>query len=296
MDPDASGDEMKETGMEAQVRMHLRTQYEGIFPPGSADRHYEEYVGLDFARELHAYVSDCHPMGGDTRLLDIGCGFGSFVLVCREGGVQAQGVDVADFDLEFARQRLADAYPADSAESVYRKMDAMRMDFDDATFDVVTLWNVVEHIPDASRVISEISRVLKPGGKCFLLAPNYFAFRREAHYQLPWIPLMPRSAARLYLKGMGRSPSFFDESIHYVTNRGIRRLFRRCGMEIDFESMPAVRKLGRIEHIRGAWKKRVAALAKKIGLLGAVRFGLAAVYGNPFKGSINLIAKKPDNR
>jgi SAM-dependent methyltransferase len=50
--------------------------------------------------------------------------------------------------------------------------DATRLEFDSGSFDAVTMFDVLEHIPDDSRAISEISRVLKPGGYFLISVPN----------------------------------------------------------------------------------------------------------------------------
>jgi MPBQ/MSBQ methyltransferase len=278
--------------MELAAKRHLQAQYTGIFPPSQLSSHFEEYVGLKAASELFDYMRECAPSGPGTRLLDIGCGFGSFVLLSRNNGLDAQGIDLADFDLAFARERLQSERPGEDGGTVYRKMDAQRMDFPDGTFDIVTLWNALEHIPDTGRLIAEAARVLKPGGLCFIVAPNYLAFRQEAHYLVPWLPLFPRGAASLYLRALGRDPAFLNESIFYVTDWGVKRLLARSGFRVDPEGNPEVRKLARIGGIRPGFKRSLLAGAQRAGLLNVVRVLLGWRERNPFKPSIRVMAVK----
>jgi MPBQ/MSBQ methyltransferase len=279
--------------LERNVRAHLAEQYAGIFPPSQIHKHFDEYVGMNAASDLYDYMQDCVPLKKGARILDIGCGFGSFVLLARKRGLDAQGVDVADFDLDFARKRFEAENPGENPAPLYRNMDARRMEFPDATFDAVTFWNVLEHIPGTASVLAEAARVLKPGGTCFILAPNYLAFRKEAHYQVPWMPLFPRKLANAYLRGLGRSPSFLNDCIFYVTEPGVKRILRKTGFRIAYDSLPTIQKLDQIDRIKPGMKKSLMILARKTGLILGVRLFLAAKYRNPLKTSINIIAKKP---
>ena len=129
-------------------------------------------------------------------MLDVGSGYGSFVLVARDAGIDASGVELARSS-RLRAQAAGYAPPRYDADDVYRSGDAHTLPFDDATFDVVTFWNVIEHVPRAELAIAEAAGVLRPGGGVIILAPNYATFRREAHYQVLWPPLMPKPLGRL---------------------------------------------------------------------------------------------------
>ena len=97
------------------------------------------------------------------RILDIGSAWGFFLHVCRERGWDARGVDPARVESEYARRRfhlpvvtgtLADAR------------------FPSGSFDVVTLWHVLEHLPDPASELGEIRRILKPGGLLVISVPT----------------------------------------------------------------------------------------------------------------------------
>ncbi len=116
--------------------------------------------------------------------------------------------------------------PRDDAERVFVHGDARRLPFEAESFDAVTLWNVVEHVPNYRGLLADAARLLRRGGRLFAIAPNYAAFRREAHYHVPWPPLLPRRAASSYLSMLGRDPGFYESSIHPCTNLGVRRALR----------------------------------------------------------------------
>lgn len=88
------------------------------------------------------------------KLLEVGCARGYAMAVAREMGWMPYGVEVSGEDVEFARSRLDlqvhHGTPADCT-------------FDDASFDVVILWSVIEHISEPLPALRDCRRLLKPG-------------------------------------------------------------------------------------------------------------------------------------
>jgi SAM-dependent methyltransferase len=267
---------------------HLRAQYAGVLDDAGIARHVEDYVGSALAAELIAMVLRHAP---DARtLLDVGCGYGSFVLAARQRGIDAVGIELAPFEIDFARTRIARERPEDDAAAVYREGSALDLPFAGGAFDVVTLWNVLEHVPDGDRTLSEAIRVLRPGGLLYVVCPNYAAFRTEAHYHVFWPSLLPRRLASSYLRWRGRNPAFFEQHIYYRTNTGITRFLRRRGMTLyDLR----IDRVTRPETINNPAARRAALALKRAGVLPLARLALQAALRNPLKGSVALYARKP---
>ncbi len=99
-------------------------------------------------------------------VLDIGCGsgHGSFVLADKFSAVK--GVDVSAEALDYARQNW------NNAKIEYKQGSGTEIPFPDSSFDVVVAYEVFEHICDWKRFLSEIKRVLKPGGLVYISTPN----------------------------------------------------------------------------------------------------------------------------
>lgn len=96
------------------------------------------------------------------RLLVVGCGSGvEAAILARCLGAEVIGIDVnEDFDPESARQ-VALQYG-----------DAMSIPFEDDSFDFVYSYHALEHIPDPEKALSEMARVLMPGGGFWIGTPN----------------------------------------------------------------------------------------------------------------------------
>ena len=102
------------------------------------------------------------------------------------------------------------------------------IDLPDASVDLIVSLQVLEHVQDPRKVLSEAWRVLRPGGHFYLICENYLAFR-EGHYRVPWFPLLPKGLGAIYLRALGRDPQFLREAVTYVTYPGILRMCRSIG-------------------------------------------------------------------
>lgn len=78
-------------------------------------------------------------------------------------------------------------------------INGMGLDFPDHHCDVVICSQVYEHLPDATRLMDEIYRVLTPHGICYFAAINRVKLM-DFHYNLPFLSIIPRSLAYLYLR------------------------------------------------------------------------------------------------
>jgi SAM-dependent methyltransferase len=111
------------------------------------------------------------------RVLDVGSGFGRHVYECARRGAHVMALDYAADEVVGTRDTLAamvDAgeITADKLIGVLRG-DATRLPFPDATFDVVITSEVLEHIQDDVAAITEMVRVLVPGGRFAATVPAW---------------------------------------------------------------------------------------------------------------------------
>jgi phosphatidylethanolamine/phosphatidyl-N-methylethanolamine N-methyltransferase len=107
------------------------------------------------------------------QVLEVGVGTGLALPLYGEG-VTVTGIDFSPDMLEKARARVAREGLARVARLV--RMDARHLDFPDASFDTVSAMHILSVVPEPERVMAEIARVLKPGGRVVIV--NHFARER----------------------------------------------------------------------------------------------------------------------
>ncbi len=101
-----------------------------------------------------------------ANVLDAATGRGDFITILKQhlkSYVQIIGVDVSEKSVDYAQKR----FPENDVE-IYR-MDLEALEFDDASFDLVTLANSLHHLEHQDKVFAELLRVLKPGGMLVLM-------------------------------------------------------------------------------------------------------------------------------
>jgi SAM-dependent methyltransferase len=106
-----------------------------------------------------------------TQILDVGCGTGEFTSRIAKlfPAARAIGVDLVDPHLDLARRRCAEQGDRVS----FQHADAYALPFASGTFDLVACRHVLQSIPDAPRVLAELVRVLRPGGRLHVIAEDY---------------------------------------------------------------------------------------------------------------------------
>jgi len=96
------------------------------------------------------------------KMLEIGCGNGGILAYLKQNGINIEGGDISLNGLRFCRQRVG-------LISLFH-IDALALPFV-SSFDIIGLFDVLEHIDDDEKALSEINRALKPGGKILLTVP-----------------------------------------------------------------------------------------------------------------------------
>jgi ubiquinone/menaquinone biosynthesis C-methylase UbiE len=125
-----------------------------------------EYVPELEASEKHWRLFYSPQEVRGKSVLDAGCGTGIFsIIFARNGAGRVIGIDISPGSLETART-LKTRFAVDNAE--FRLQDMLGLPFADGSFDIVWAWGTVHHTTDPFRAISELIRVLRPGGSLFL--------------------------------------------------------------------------------------------------------------------------------
>lgn len=140
----------------------LAAYYAADYYRGKAYDDYEEdrsILTANFVRHLDAIERSCAP----GRLLDVGCALGFFLQEAQRRGWQATGTDISEYATAYAREQLGvDA----------RTGGLLDLDLPLASFDVVTMWDTIEHLKHPARYLARAAELLRPGGSLFLTTGN----------------------------------------------------------------------------------------------------------------------------
>ncbi|MBT6047484.1 MAG: class I SAM-dependent methyltransferase [Candidatus Scalindua sp.] len=115
-----------------------------------------EQAALKRVRKLNALRA------GSRKLLEIGCAFGYFLGKAKDC-FDVSGVELSDYAAKYAREQLGLNVIKGSIEEA---------SFAESSFDVVVMWDVIEHIPSPVLALKEINRVLRSGGLLALSTPD----------------------------------------------------------------------------------------------------------------------------
>ena len=114
---------------------------------------------------------------GQGRLLDIGCGTGDFLHACEQSGWSIAGIEPNEKARKLASSKTTLKEYHGSIENL--------LESGPESFDVVTMWHVLEHVSNLADFIGKIKTVLKPEGVLIVAVPN-FKSRDAEHYESTW--------------------------------------------------------------------------------------------------------------
>ncbi len=161
----------------------------------------EPNIRKTFARRLRYLHRFIQP----GRLLDVGCAAGFFLDEARRLGWEVHGLDVSAFAVQYARDRFG-----------YDVRRGSLLDQQDApgSFDLISLWDVIEHVPDPKAYIRHSAQLLRAGGVITLATPDVDSLparltgRRWVGYKLS------------------------EEHVYYFSVRTLSRMLTEAGFEI----------------------------------------------------------------
>jgi 2-polyprenyl-3-methyl-5-hydroxy-6-metoxy-1,4-benzoquinol methylase len=135
------------------------------------------------------------------KILDIGAGVGDFLSVAKKDGWEIIGVE-----------------PSEKAKAIAKNKGVAFVeslnDLENNSFDVITMWHVLEHVPDLENQIKELKRLIKPSGTIFIAVPNFNSFDAK-YYGSFW--------------------AAYDVPIHlwHFSKTAIKKLFAKENLELQ---------------------------------------------------------------
>jgi len=130
---------------------------------------------LSFGKRYYEYIKKYKKNG---RILDIGCSAGFFLKAAKENGWETYGLEVSDDTAEIARKR----YGLNVLTGVLNENT-----FPDRSFDVVSMWDFIEHVSNPAETMSIVNKMLSPDGIIVLSTPNADGLFARVTYKMSGI-------------------------------------------------------------------------------------------------------------
>lgn len=185
-----------------------------------SDRNYQKMTKM-----YHQYIKFLKLHSAD-RILDVGCGEGFFLEALAEAGLHSEGCDLSPQQIEAAKNRGLNAYITDN----------LYTNIIDNRYDIITLFDVLEHIPVDQQILAlqTLRQKLKPGGQILIRVPNASSMFAGHYRYVDWT----------------HYSSFTTDSLHFVLK------------EAGFSSI----------HIRDDYFGRLPVWFPRPNLIGVLRF------------------------
>ena len=103
------------------------------------------------------------------KILDIGCRSGFFLLSLKQKGQEAYGIEINPSDAKYCNEIGLDVFCGVLEDAKFEN------DF----FDAIVMSHVIEHLPSPKKTLKEVYRILKPGGKLYILCPNSDSYGKK---------------------------------------------------------------------------------------------------------------------
>lgn len=205
--------------------------------PHNLQRFDEAYMAL--YPYLQRYIPNERFNG--KKVLEIGLGYGTFGELLASRGADYHGLDIAPGSVAMMEERLRRL--GKNLDGRVLQASALELPFEDARFHHVYTIGCLHHTGDLPKAVSEVHRVLKPGGAAVVMLYNRHSFR-----QLVWVSrLRSRTGDRPALEERVRALYDANEAgeaaphTDYVTRREARRLFRRFSkVKIDSRNFDSI--------------------------------------------------------
>ena len=221
--------EQQDSAAESLYSQDYFTEREGyFFHDGVVDGSGQESPHVaDFRAGLALIEAQPLP---SRSLLDVGCATGSFLSLAKVNGWQCRGVEVSAFAAAQARERTGCEIFCGRLENA---------PFGSGAFDAITMWDLLEHLPDPLQGLEKARRLLKPSGLLLVNTPIEYSLLRQV--------------ARLLYRGSGGfittpvNRLYHRYHLHYFAAEPLGVLFRRAGFElVEMNIKPIPTSRGRI--------------------------------------------------
>lgn len=193
---------------------------------------YETVKGFNLKKKYKIASNDLKT----GKMLDIGCGVGDFLKTMENNGWEATGIEPSSQAKEIARKKIK-----------ANLLDINEINgLEDVSFDLITMWHVLEHVENLKEEVQQLERLLKVGGRLVLALPNFKSYDAQ-FYKAYWAAYdVPRHLNH-----------FCKESINNIFKNSSLVLTNTNKLKWDayyISYLSEMYRMKKLPLIRGVWK------------------------------------------
>ena len=158
-----------------------------------------------FAGKIKSILQKTGLQPSGKKMLDVGCAGAAFLVAARDAGFDVEGIEPSHWLSEYGRTK----YGLKVRQGILEPGA-----FPDASFDVITVWDVIEHVPDPDSLLRTIHSALKPNGALWVSYPDVGSMAARF---LGW-----------------KWPFWLSVHLHYYRRDSMKRQLERAGFEVQF--------------------------------------------------------------
>ncbi len=167
----------------------------------------------------------------NLKVADIGCGAGSLSRLWAEAGHEVYGLDVSEPLIQLAQERAT----SENLKVTFRVGSATHLPWDNASFDVCTVPELLEHVADWQQCLNEFCRILKPGGILYLSTSNLLC-PKQHEFTLPlysWYPApIKKYCEKLAVTSHPQIVNYAKyPAVHWLTFFQLKTFLREKGLQ-----------------------------------------------------------------
>lgn len=149
----------------------------------------------------------------NSVICDVGCGSGQWLGLMRKAYPQTK---LYGFEISEETAKVASTV----ANADVQSGEFFENDWKSNTFDFITFWDVLEHVPEPKKVLQEVERLLKPNGTAVIIVPNFDCIYSKVFKQFWWALL-------------------YDQHLHHFAPKPIDQLVRSANLEPIYAGTPS---------------------------------------------------------
>lgn len=223
------------------------------------EEYYKEWIEKQMEKRIHMWgkrLRELKEFKKEGCLLDVGCGVGTFLKLAKKEGFEVYGTEISEYACTYVKNRLKINIFSGDLEKAH---------FSPESFDIVTIWHTLEHLPNPLATLKEIHRILKKDGLLVVAVPNL------NNYIVRILYLLAKSKRLLFFSGQAK-----EWHLYHFSNKTLMSMLKKAGFKIIKSDMD----LAQITLV----KKMIALLTFIFYLISKKNFGEAIkIYASKAK-------------